>query len=142
MNCAEAWCNSCHPVRQGKGRISGRKLGFPPELTGVLLDSFVAAFRARTARFEASEMTDLLQKARSRTHCGHTVRLMSFGSLPAHASAGRFTVISLGHVQKFLEEYLHQHWDVLCHAQFKDPAFGFEVLLEKARRGNVADRQE
>jgi len=66
----------------------------------------------------------------------------AFWSLPAHASTGRFTVISLGHVQKFLEEYLHQHWDVLCHAQFKDPAFGFEVLLEKARRGNVADRPE
>jgi hypothetical protein len=42
-------------------------------------------------------------------------------------------------VQKFLEENLREHWKVLCHAQFKDPAFGFEVLLEKARRAYVAD---
>ena len=75
----------------------------------------------------------------ARTHCGHTVRLVAFASLPGHSGAGRFTFISLGHVQKFLEEYLREHWDVLCHAQFKDPAFGFEVLLEKARRGQTQD---
>jgi hypothetical protein len=63
------------------------------------------------------------------------VRLVAFGSLPAQAGTGRFTVISLGQVQKFLEEYLDEHWEVLRHAQFKDPAFGFEVLLEKVRRG-------
>jgi hypothetical protein len=75
----------------------------------------------------------------ARTHCGHTVRLVAFASLPGHSGAGGFTFISLGQVEKFLEEYLREHWDVLCHAQFKDPAFGFEVLLEKARRGQTQD---
>lgn len=33
----------------------------------------------------------------------------------------------------FLEDYLHEHWDVLAATQFKDPALGFLVTLEKAR---------
>jgi len=41
-------------------------------------------------------------------------------------------VISLKHVVSFLQDYLRQHWDVLRHAQFKDPAFGFLMTLEKA----------
>jgi len=32
----------------------------------------------------------------------------------------------------FLQDYLRQNRDVLRHAQFKDPAFGFLMTLEKA----------
>jgi hypothetical protein len=78
----------------------------------------------------------LLEKGCARTHCGHNVRLVAFGSLPPISGGGKYTAISLGHVQDFLEAYLREHWDLLCHAQFKDLAFGFEVLLEKARRGH------
>jgi len=81
----------------------------------------------------------LLEKGRARTHCGHTVRMVGFGSLPPLSRGVKYTFISLGHVQDFLETYLHDHWDLLCHAQFKDLAFGFEVLLEKARRGRQPD---
>jgi hypothetical protein len=77
----------------------------------------------------------LLEKGHARTHCGHTVRMVAFGSLPPQLGSTKYTVISLRHVQDFLEAYLRDHWDLLCHAQFKDLAFGFEVLLEKARRG-------
>lgn len=77
----------------------------------------------------------LLQHGRAHTHCGHLVRLIAFGSLPPLSNGGKYAVISLGHVHEFLEGYIHEHWDVLCHAQFKDLAFAFEVILEKARRG-------
>jgi hypothetical protein len=77
----------------------------------------------------------LLEKGHARTHCGHIVRMVAFGSLPALSAGAKYKVIPLEHVQDFLEAYLHDHWDLLCHAQFKDLAFGFEVLLEKARRG-------
>ncbi len=83
-----------------------------------------------------SVVQTLLQKGCARTHCGHSVRLVAFGSLPPLSNSGKYAVISLGHVQDFLEAYLREHWDVLCHAQFKDAAFGFEVLLEKMRRGH------
>ena len=77
----------------------------------------------------------LLHNSCAKTHCGHIVRLVAFGSLPAFAETPRCQVITLGHVQKFLCDYMRGHWDVLRHAQFKEPAFGFLLMLEKARLG-------
>lgn len=77
----------------------------------------------------------LLQHGRAQTHCGHLVRLIAFGSLPPLSTGGKYTALSLGHVHEFLRAYIREHWNLLCHAQFKDPAFGFEMILEKARRG-------
>ncbi len=77
----------------------------------------------------------LLRKGHAQTHAGHHIRLIAFGSTVGEASGPRHTVISLGHVADFLHEYIQQHWDILRHADFKDPAFGFLVMLEKARQG-------
>lgn len=77
----------------------------------------------------------LLQHGRAETHCDHVVRLIAFGSLPPCSSSVKHAVVSLGHIQQFMEAYLREHWEVLCHTQFKDLAFGFEMVLEKARRG-------
>ena len=41
-------------------------------------------------------------------------------------------VILLGDVLRFLRRYLRAHWSVLHHADFKDPAFSFLMLVEKA----------
>ena len=101
-----------------------------------------AVLRAVLARFGCCSpeqvpgvVQSLLQHGHTHTHSGHTVRLIAFGSLPPESSGRKYTVISLGHVREFLDAYICEHWDVLCHAQFKDPAFGFEIMLEKARRG-------
>jgi hypothetical protein len=78
----------------------------------------------------------LLRRGQATTPSGHQVRLLAFGSITSTTETHRYQVISLAHVTKFLREYIRQHWDVLRHAQFKDPAFGFLVTLEKAERGN------
>ena len=39
----------------------------------------------------------------------------------------------MSHVITFLQGYLAQHWAVLRHAQFKDPAYGVLALMEKWR---------
>lgn len=111
------------------------------ELNKVCRDA--AVLQAVLTRFGCCEPSHvpevvkaLLQEGCAQTHCGHMVRLVAFGSLPSGPDRRDYTVISLGHVQQFLQDYIREHWDVLCHAQFKDPAFGFEVLLEKARRGH------
>lgn len=83
----------------------------------------------------------LLRDGCAKTHCGHTVRLVAFGSLPAYAENPRCRVITLGHVEEFLREYMREHWDVLRHAQFKEPAFGFLLMLEKARAGQQETEQ-
>jgi hypothetical protein len=48
--------------------------------------------------------------------------------------SGKFEVVSLGHIQRFLTEYIREHWDLIRASEFKDPAFGLLVVLEKAMR--------
>jgi hypothetical protein len=62
--------------------------------------------------------------------------------LPDHDAAGQRRCVSLGHVLEFLQSYVRRHWHVLRHLQFKDPAFGFLMTLEKARRGGAGRRGE
>lgn len=81
---------------------------------------------------------NLLRDGRATTHCGHLVRLVAFGALPASSGRPKFDVVSLGHIETFLQEYICEHWEVLRHAQFKDPVFGFLVMQEKGRRGEFA----
>jgi hypothetical protein len=40
--------------------------------------------------------------------------------------------VLLRDVVEFLRRFLRAHWDVLHHADFKDPAFSFLMMLEKA----------
>ena len=47
----------------------------------------------------------------------------------------KHTVISLGHIAEFLHSYIQRYWGTLHNADFKDAAFGFLVMLEKARQG-------
>lgn len=101
----------------------------------IVLRAVLSRFGCCTPDHVPEVVEGLLQHGRTHTHCGHLVRLVAFGSLPPLSGTGKYEVISLGHVRDFLEAYIREHWDVLCHAQFKDPAFGFEMMLEKARRG-------
>lgn len=80
----------------------------------------------------------LLQKGQVLTDTGHNIRLMAFGSMAAPDSM-RYGTITLGHVTNFLREYIRQHWSILRSADFKDPAFGFLVLQEKAEQGLKGD---
>jgi hypothetical protein len=69
-----------------------------------------------------------------------SVRLLAFGSFPPGAPVPPCRIISLGHVLAFLQSYVRKHWHMLRHLQFKDPAFGFLMTLEKARRGGAGRR--
>jgi hypothetical protein len=71
-----------------------------------------------------------------------SVRLIAFGSFPPGAPVPPCRIISLGHVLTFLQSYVRKHWHMLRHLQFKDPAFGFLMTLEKARRGGAGRRGE
>ena len=73
---------------------------------------------------------------------GVTLRMIAFGAFPPGAPVPPCRIISLGHVLDFLQSYVHRHWKVLRHLQFKDPALGFLMTLEKARRGHAGRRGE
>ena len=97
--------------------------------------------RTVLARFGCCSLHDvdktvqqLINKGKTDTHEGHRVRLMAFGSSNGPSPRGRYSVLTLGHIAGFIEGYLDEHWEVLRHAQFKHPALGLFMVLEKARR--------
>lgn len=83
---------------------------------------------------------DLLRSGTSTLESGYVVRLVAFGAFPPGAPVPPCRIISLGHVLEYLQRYVRKHWHVLRHLQFKDPAFGFLMTLEKARRGGAGRR--
>src|SRR5947209_12857067 len=85
---------------------------------------------------------NLLHTGMATTSSGVVVRLVAFGSFPPGAPVPPCRIISLGHALTYLQQYVHKHWNVLRHLQFKDPAFGFLMTLEKARRGGAGRRGE
>lgn len=62
------------------------------------------------------------------------IRMLAFGSVIDPKRVHGFLAISLDHVFSYLREYMREHWDILRHAQIKQPAFGFLALLEQAGR--------
>lgn len=79
-------------------------------------------------------LKDLIRTGKSTTPRGHRVRMVAFGATLG-SGTDACQKISLGHVVEFLQSYVRDHWPVLRHAHFKDPAFSFLVLQEKAARG-------
>jgi hypothetical protein len=89
-----------------------------------------------------SVVRDLLDRGIARLPSGFAVRLVAFGAFPPGAPVPPCRIVSLGHVLQFLQAYVRKHWNVLRHLQFKDPAFGFLMTMEKARRGGAGRRGE
>jgi hypothetical protein len=65
---------------------------------------------------------------------GHRVRLVVFASVVEPVAQPGLLVVPLGHVVAFLQRTVSDYWDVLHHAQLKDPVLGFLMTLRKARR--------
>ena len=98
-----------------------------------------AVLRATLMRFgccerqEVARVVDaLMRDGHTVNPNGHRVRLLAFGSVPPESSRPRYRVVLLRDVLAFLRSFLRTHWDVLHHADFKDPAFSFLMMLEKA----------
>ena len=104
--------------------------------------------KAVISRFGGSDEEDdkiveqLLNTGSATLGTGYIVRLIAFGSFPPGSEVPPCRIISLGHVLDFLQSYVRRHWNQLRHLQFKDPAFGFLMTLEKARRGGAGRRGE
>ena len=84
----------------------------------------------------------LLRSGSAAIEPSYSIRLIAFGSFPPGEAVPPCRIISLGHVLQFLQSYVRKHWHMLRHLQFKDPAFGFLMTLEKARRGGAGRRGE
>lgn len=87
-------------------------------------------------------VADLLRSGTARLPSGFVVRIIAFGAFPPGSAVPPCRIVSLGHVLDFLQQYVRKHWSMLRHLQFKDPAFGFLMTLEKAKRGGAGRRGE
>lgn len=113
-------------VKEGRAELNPATRD--PEVLRVALARFGCCPLERTA--EAVDA--LLRRGHATLPNGHRVRMVAFGT---EKGGPRRTIdrrVTLGHVTEYLRSYLHEHWAVLRHAQFKDPALGFLVTLVKA----------
>jgi len=78
---------------------------------------------------------ELVSTGRALTPHGHAVRMVAFGSTVGRG-AEPYLRVPLGHVTRYLETWVDEHWNVLHHTQLKDPVLAFLVALPKARRGS------
>ena len=73
----------------------------------------------------------LLSLGHVETPAGHVIRMVAFGTAPETGTATHWTTVPMAHVVSFLRDYLRTHWQILRHAQIKDPTLGTLALLEK-----------
>lgn len=108
----------------------------------VVLCAALSRFGCCEPRAATHVAEELLRHGHARTHAGHTVRLVAFGSVVTPEHGRTFKTISLGHVVRFLQSYIHENWDVLRHAQIRDAALGQLVAVEKALRHSAEPSAE
>lgn len=96
-----------------------------------VLQIALARFGCCHAGHAAELARTLLARGRADAPSGHSVRMVAFGSVGDTAETNHWHTVPMSHVVDFLRAYLHDHWDVLKHAQIKDPTIGLLALLEK-----------
>ena len=112
-------------VKEGAARFN------PATRDPAVLEVALARFGC-CAPEEAQDLTArLLSRGRVDAPAGHAIRMVAFGAVPESSAGGHWTTVPMGHVVDFLRSYLRDHWDVLRHAQIKDPTLGLLALLEK-----------
>lgn len=97
----------------------------------VVLEIALARFGCCSADHARALTQELLSRGRVDTPAGHAIRMVAFGAVPDDSADRHATVVAMRHVVDFLRSYLREHWDVLHHAQIKDPTLGLLALLEK-----------
>lgn len=117
-------------VKEGKAQLN--ESAREPAVLQAALTRFGCCHRSHVPEV----VKQLLQEGHAMTSCGHRVRMVAFGALHSSGGSPRCDTISLGHIERFLHDYICEHWEVLHQAQFKDPVFGFLVMLEKGQRGH------
>ncbi len=111
-------------VKEGRAHIN-KSMRNP-----AILSAALARFGCCAPKYAERTAEKLLRSGRAETTDGHAVRIVVFAS--GAADERRFQVISLVQVIEFLRSYLREHWEILHHAQFRDPVISLLMTLEKA----------
>jgi hypothetical protein len=120
-----------------EGRVNINSATTDPEILRSVIQRFGCADDENDRMVEA-----LLAHGNVIMPAGYQIRIVAFGAMPPDDEVPPCRIISLGHVLRYLQDYVRRNWAMLRHVQFKDPAFGFLMTLEKARRGEAGRRGE
>lgn len=110
-------------VKEGAARFNAAMRD--PAVLGVAL----ARFGCCSPEHVAHATQQLLSKGEIVMPNGHSIRMIAFGDTPERQQPG--LVISMRHVVEYVQTYLRDNWQVLRHAQIRDPALGLLALIEK-----------
>jgi len=116
-------------VKQGAARLN------PAMRDPAVLAAALVRFGCCEADRAEATVDRLLSSGEARTHGGHTVRMVAFGSSPSRSGSSPCRVVGLKHVAGYLRQYLREHRAVLAHAQLTQPVLALFALLEKVERG-------
>lgn len=114
------------------GEVKEGSAGFNPATREPeVLKAAVIRFGCCPPAHARGVVGDLLARGESTTPDGHRIRMVAFGVRAGGRTGPVAATVRLGRVTEYLRSYLGDHWDVLRHAQFKDPVLGFLMTLEK-----------
>lgn len=74
---------------------------------------------------------EVLRTGSALTPAGHAIRIVVFGDAEGPVKHAPWLIVPMRHIVEYVQGYLAEHWSVLRHAQFKDPAYGALALIEK-----------
>lgn len=130
------------PSGQADMIIGEVKEGAPKLNAAARKPAVLAAALARFGCCSIAEAPALVDNLARNGHTslpnGHKARMLVFAPSPQNRDTPAYRLVSLGHIVRFLESHLRDHWDVFAHTQFKDPALGFLGMLEKARNAQLS----
>lgn len=115
-------------VKQGEARLN-RGAHDP-----AVMRAAIARFGGCAACDAGPVVEDLLSSGRAFTPDGYRVRVMVFASYIERSPGRGVKVITLSHMQSYIQNYIRSHWATLSEAQFLDPAMAFLMMLEKSKR--------
>lgn len=112
-------------VKEGMARFN------PATRKRAVLEVALARFGCCSPRAARGLARQLLRVGYVDSPAGHRVRMVAFGNAQDAQPSSNWTTVPMAHVVQFLRTHLRNHWDVLRHAQIKDPTLGLLALLEK-----------
>ena len=111
-------------VKEGAARFN------PAMRDPIVLEVALTRFGCCPPDHVAEQTRRLLSQGHVVTSGGHSVRMVAFGDV-SKDNRPTWTTVPMRHVVQFLQSYLKEHWDLLRHAQIRDPALAVLALIEK-----------
>jgi len=101
----------------------------------AVVTAAVRRFGAMSAEVESELVRELIEDGVAVHPAGIRLRQIVFATKPPTDHGHAYHWMDIGHIAEWMTAQIREHWEQIKTVQSKDPALGFLVLFEKARRG-------